>query len=133
MKTIPLSEALKLAAPGQLTARFPIAKKPNGEEFRLYPHLETPSIFDTPGEIVVNQGGYEMETHDAHAALLAHFYNLGPELVTKLARIDSAMSPIDSKLGEFPDCPMADELEAALNCLAGLKDLLSRASTVQIP
>lgn len=84
MKTIPLEEALKLAVPGPRTAKFPHCTRAGGDEFRLFPHIEVPSMFGEPGRLIVNQGGYEIPTHDAHAALLAHFYNHGPELVRAL-------------------------------------------------
>jgi hypothetical protein len=66
--------------------------RPDGETFRLFPHVEIPSIplFKTPGSIVVNAGGWDMASHDANARLIA----AAPELLEALKECQSILSDI---------------------------------------
>lgn len=124
MKTMPLEEALKLAVPGPRTAKFPHCTRAGGDEFRLFPHIEVPSMFGEPGRLIVNQGGYEIPTHDAHAALLAHFYNHGPELVQAVKDLSLCVEVMYSVQRLDPNTNLT---------LSDAKRLLAKASTVQMP
>lgn len=103
MKTMPLEEALKKCAPAPLV---PVMKP-------------CPMIRSTEHWTVVSTPDCQANDN-VNIALLAHFYNLGPELVGMLEELRDS---IESNQGPLVRNDLADRATA----------LLSKASTVQMP
>lgn len=115
MKTIPLEEALKLAS-----------KRPL--------HASKDTIHEKTGIAISQcfQRGTETPDPNVNAALLAHFYNHGPELVDALARLvnEAAEANRLQHAGiEVPPEVWSDLYQSE----QAARSLLSKASTVQMP
>lgn len=107
MKTMPLEEALKLAS-----------KRPL--------HASKDTIHEKTGIAISQcfQRGTETPDPNVNAALLAHFYNHGPELVQTVANLERALSALLAILGQKPEINQT---------VAEARSLLAKASTVQMP
>lgn len=123
MKTVPLSEVLKQCTKGPIEPVYLFRSDPRG-----YPALKTLVggrwIAKTDCSINTDNWVYKEDEATANAALLAHFYNLGPELVCVLTDLVRANEALLVALKQNPE----DNLT-----LIGARGLLSHANSVQIP
>lgn len=138
MKTIPLDRALSLTGNNQplniyqdstcsgawlvISPEHPDemhSLEIRTETFAVNHHDNSSTIEDRPEDFDDKEDAMEIK---AHAALLAHFYNHGPELVQAL---NEAVSMLDEVCvcGQCSGCVRREELRSTL----------SKASTVQMP
>lgn len=127
MKTIPLEEALKLATKGPLVPLcLPIGYPAIVTECERWV-AKTDCSLGSGGVWVSNES-----TASANAALLAHFYNHGPELVQALARLVNEAA--EANRLQHAGLEVSPEVWSDLyQSEQAARSLLSKASTVQMP
>lgn len=131
MKTMPLEEALKLKTPEILEPVYPFRTgDPKG--FPVIKTIMGTWIAKTDCQINTDRWISRPQEADANAALLAHFYNHGPELVEAL-RACLGMLNNTHYADHHPQCPHPDSPCLCVDELAGFRSLLAKASTVQMP
>lgn len=121
MKTIPLEDALKLASPAPLSF---VGSARLG--FSLHATMPDGGQSDSIAEVK----SIALDSTKTNAALLAHFYNHGPELVKMLR---SVLVSLDNQPFAQHPFPGAGGIANGSPFHEQLQELLAKASTVQMP
>jgi hypothetical protein len=118
MKTMPLEEVLRLATKGPLI--------PSSDPARYPAIIAESGTWVAKTDCSINSPSWAVDepVTEANAALLAHFYNHGPELVRAVADLINANEALHATL-KMDSRDNLTLLEARI--------LLAKASTVQMP
>lgn len=145
MKTLPLEEALSLTGNNQplniyqdstCSAAWLVISPENPDEanpievrtesFAINPHDNASTIEEAPEEFVEKEDAPAIK---ANAALLAHFYNHGPELVEQLSNAYALLERWPAQ--ELKPGSVMEAL--VLETRSKVASALIKASTVQLP